>query len=622
MGLDAFVERYWVEPIDRDGRRPQPQGGVISAGDGQLDRARYLRGQFVKGQRGDQADDRVWRLGRHDREIRVAELFRRRQAIKATSEPGDLALGGETVKRRRMDAGIERLAGPQRSTPLPEGSEGLRSISGAGHADNSSTINVFLAIFLSIDAGMGTESARTILDVEPRRRPSSVIRGESSMTSRGPSTGGVRAKSDNRIQFDFMLDGVRYRPTIRRPPTTQNLRAARERLVGIRQRIRAGTFFFDHEFPEYRFLGRVIDPSQVRTCNQVFDQFIAHCESRFRRDDLAWVTVNGYRRMLNALWRPRIGALPFLRVDYTMLARIADGYRCSKKTFDNAVSVLRRAFDFGYRNHPHHINPAPGLRGCRMSRKDRLRPDPFRIDEAEQLIAAIREDWGEAQANYDEFRFFTGLRPSEQIALTVSDFDPARGTLRVNKARVAGVDRATTKTGVHRVFELCPRALAVLRRQLALRDQFQRNGRLRHAHLFFSDDGAPIQSIHEPGARWTKTLARLPIRPRRPYCARHSCVSWNLMLGKNPLWVARQHGHSVRTMLEVYAAWADGAVESDVEVIRRAMGINAEGPSTQRPPLLRRLARWLFLGSRTEPTSGNGFSVWHWIWHQERGACT
>jgi hypothetical protein len=54
----------------------------------------------------------------------------------------------------------------------------------------------------------------------------------------------------------------------------------------------------------------------------------------------------------------------------------------------------------------------------------------------------------------------------------------------------------------------------------------------------------------------------LPIRPRRRYCARHSSMSWNLMLGKNPLWVARQHGHSVRTMLEVYAAWADGAVES------------------------------------------------------------
>ncbi|MBS0379921.1 MAG: DUF3596 domain-containing protein [Proteobacteria bacterium] len=81
------------------------------------------------------------------------------------------------------------------------------------------------------------------------------------MSIRGPSTGGIRAKPNNRIQFDFMLDGVRYRLSIRRSPTTQNLQAARERLNGIRQRIRASTFHFDEEFPGYRFLGRVIDPS-------------------------------------------------------------------------------------------------------------------------------------------------------------------------------------------------------------------------------------------------------------------------------------------------------------------------------------------------------------------------
>lgn len=442
------------------------------------------------------------------------------------------------------------------------------------------------------------------------------------MNHRGPSVGGVRAKPNNRIQFDFTLDGVRYRPTIRRAPTTQNLLAARERLAGIRQRIRAGTFFFDQEFPDFRFLGRVIDPSQVRTCDHVFDQFIAHCESRFRRDDLAWATVSGYRRVLNAFWRQRIGSLAFLHVDYVTLARMADQYRCSRKTFNNAVSVLRRAFDFGYRNHPHHINPALGLRGCRMSRKDRIRPDPFLIAEAEKLIAAIREDWGEVQGNYDEFRFFAGLRPSEQIALTVTDFDEVRGTLSVNKARVAGVDRATTKTGVHRVFELCPRAISVLRRQLALRDQLRRTGRLRHSHLFFTEDGSPFRSIHESGERWAKTMARLGIRPRRPYCARHSCVSWNLMLGKNPLWVARQHGHSVRTMLEVYAAWADGAVESDLAAIRSSMGLPVGEPKVVLPRWLRWLARRLSTETlEVRPVAPNS-SVWHWIWHQERGACT
>jgi hypothetical protein len=67
------------------------------------------------------------------------------------------------------------------------------------------------------------------------------------------------------------------------------------------------------------------------------------------------------------------------------------------------------------------------------------------------------------------------------------------------------------------------------------------------------------------------TLKRLPIRYRRPYCARHSSVSWNLITGKPPLYVSRQHGHSVETMWRTYSAWMEGAVESDVALIKASM---------------------------------------------------
>jgi len=43
------------------------------------------------------------------------------------------------------------------------------------------------------------------------------------------------------------------------------------------------------------------------------------------------------------------------------------------------------------------------------------------------------------------------------------------------------------------------------------------------------------------------------------------------MVGKNPLWVAKMHGHNVQTMLDTYAARTEGAQESDVEAIRVAM---------------------------------------------------
>ena len=181
--------------------------------------------------------------------------------------------------------------------------------------------------------------------------------------------------------------------------------------------------------------------------------------------------------------------------------------------------------------------------------------------------ACIHRDWGEAQGNYDEFRFFTGLRPSEQIALRVTDCDLVEGKISITKTRVMARDKDRTKTSEDRLVELCPRALQVLKWHLALRVELQLQGRIDHDDLFFKDDGTPIRNLQYPWIRWKRTLQRMKARYREPYNARHSSVSWNLMIGKNPLWLAKQHGHSVQTMLEVYAAWTEGAKEADIEAI-------------------------------------------------------
>ncbi len=127
-----------------------------------------------------------------------------------------------------------------------------------------------------------------------------------------------------------------------------------------------------------------------------------------------------HRQSLDHVWRPAIGALPFLGVRHSTLVKVADSHTWKKKTYNNAISALRRAFEFGYRDYPEKRDPAAALKSARIGKKDRPMIDPFSIQEAERLIAALHRDWGEAQGNYDEFRFFTGLRPSEQIALVVN----------------------------------------------------------------------------------------------------------------------------------------------------------------------------------------------------------
>jgi len=175
-------------------------------------------------------------------------------------------------------------------------------------------------------------------------------------------TGGVVAAPRGRIQFNFILDGIRYRPSIKRPPSEANLRRARERLEVIKRQIQSGTFCFEEEFPDYRYMRRMSGTSNARLCGGVFDDFLAHCEARFHRGDLSWATLRSYRKILNGTWRPDLGHLAFFQIRYSRLVAIADAQNWSRKTYNNGISALRRAFEFGYRDRPLQENPARSLR--------------------------------------------------------------------------------------------------------------------------------------------------------------------------------------------------------------------------------------------------------------------
>jgi integrase len=153
------------------------------------------------------------------------------------------------------------------------------------------------------------------------------------------------------------------------------------------------------------------------------------------------------------VWRPVFGEKLFEKLKYSTLVKIADARKLSKKIYNNIISPVRCVLEHGYRDHPEKHNPAAGLKGFRITKRDRPVVDPFTIEEAGFLIAAIRRDWGKVQANHDEFHFFTGLRSSEQI---VSGCDVAQGNISVTKARVIARDKDRTKTSEDPLVELCP----------------------------------------------------------------------------------------------------------------------------------------------------------------------
>ena len=70
---------------------------------------------------------------------------------------------------------------------------------------------------------------------------------------------------------------------------------------------------------------------------------------------------------------------------------------------------------------------------------------------------------------------------------------------------------------------------------------------------------------------------------RRPYQLRHTCATLWLSAGENPLWIARQLGHSsVEMLFRVYARWVkditrnDGAAFEKLLVAEKSCGEEKE----------------------------------------------
>lgn len=373
---------------------------------------------------------------------------------------------------------------------------------------------------------------------------------------RKSTTGGITPKGD-RIQLDFQVAGKRYRPTLDLTPNKTNLQHALRRLEDIKRRIRNGTFSFAEEFPEYRFIDSIEGAANRPTFQQVGESFLASIKG-----DVEHATHVSYRKILNSFWYPRIGDKVLADIRYsTLTALIGEHPWVTRKTRNNNVSVGRRVFDFAVTDHIIKDSPAEKLKSLKIQREP---PDPYALDEAEALIAGAREFYGEEDGNYFEFGFFVGCRPSEQIALRWADTGTVGGgTVRVDKARVMARDKQRTKTNTARDIELCDRAIACLARQRALTG-------LRGEHIF-----GPYHDLQVQWKRWVWLHKKLGIRRREPYQMRHTSVTWNLMIGKNLLWVAENHGHSVAVMLKTYAKWLKGSSDADVAKIRRAMGFGS-----------------------------------------------
>ncbi len=391
---------------------------------------------------------------------------------------------------------------------------------------------------------------------------------------RKSETGGVTPLGD-RIQVRFSWRGRELRPTLDMKPTAANLKHAKRIREAVVADIKAGVFNLAEYFPDYKFAEKHTADALGRTFRQWADLWV-ELSARNLEDS----TLRIYKRHLAAYWTAAFGddmpkAITHERV-LRHLARLATEHLdertgklakpLSRKTQNNILIPLRGVFELACKSDPHLRNPTDGIDNLKVQK---AQPDPFDPEEVEVILAALRERFGDEYADYFEFACFAGPRPSEQIALLWQDVDLRSGVVKVRRARVMAKDKERTKTAYEREVELNARALAVIERQRA-------RTQLKGEHVFRNPStGRPWNDEQEQRKVWVVALRTAKIRYRPPKECRDTSVTVALMAGADPLWVAKQHGHSVTVMMKDYARWIPKADRGrNLETLNRALGVS------------------------------------------------
>ncbi len=342
---------------------------------------------------------------------------------------------------------------------------------------------------------------------------------------------------DKYLQIDLRAHGF-GRERLELQPTPANVRHAERMRAEILGKIERGTFVLADYFPDSP-RARTDAPSM--TVGQLFGEWLD-----VKKPELQHSTIHSYQQTIDsyhfdAVRKDLVGDFNF-RALKRLLARLP----ANPKTFNNVASVLRQVLEYGYKA---KILAEPLHESIEMRRRQKPEPDPFTLDEVEVLLGKMK---AEAARNYFEFAFFSGLRPSELIALTWSKVDLRSGTVMVDSALTRGRVKGTKTSEVRKV-ELPGRARDALERQ-------RKVSQLAGGRVFLTVAGGDLENTDMPLDSWWKPAMKVSgIRHRDARQTRHTYATMMLMAGVTPAYAARQMGHGIEMFLRTYSKWIDGA---------------------------------------------------------------
>lgn len=347
-----------------------------------------------------------------------------------------------------------------------------------------------------------------------------------------------------------MYLGVECRETLKLAHTKANIKFA-ERLRGeILNSIEKGIFSYAEHFPESNQLKK-LGIKQTRanvTIGHLLDEQFA-----IYKRTLAPSTHTNYRRNCEAHLREKWGKTQLVDLTPAALRAWIAEFDVKARTLRQILIPLRGALDLAVNDDLIDSNPLDRVKLRKILDRDAYKvefvTDPFSATE----IRAILDACTGQERNVWQFAFASGMRPSEYIALRWESVDTAKLTIRVERARVMSATSDDLKTAASkRTIDMRQGAYDALMAQ-------RQYSALANGPVFLNPTtGSAWSGSGSLYENWSDVIERAGVRVRNPYQTRHTFASMLLSTGHNPMYVAKQMGHTDTTMItRTYGRWLD-----------------------------------------------------------------
>ncbi len=226
-----------------------------------------------------------------------------------------------------------------------------------------------------------------------------------------------------------------------------------------------------------------------------------------------------------------------------------NGETLSPSRINHIMTPLRMLLAEASERHE-FITPFRNIKPLRLPKLD---IHPFSLEEVQQILDTVREDWHP----YLAVRFFTGMRTGEVNGLEWKHVDFDQDLILVRQTIVKGKLENTKTDGSMRDIPMVPAVRTALleQRKLVPKDC---------KWVFAQRNGEPISLINFTNRVWHPLLRHLGLTRRRPYQTRHTAATLMLGSGENPEWVARMLGHANTEMLfRVYSRYVPNLTRND-----------------------------------------------------------